>query len=123
MGRLLGIAHFTFNEGRADDFVRLSTECVRVSRERDRGTLRYDVYVNEDRTGAVVVEEYEDEGALIEHGENLGADLTESILATSEVHGELLGNLSPRMIEQLQGGPVTPFRPVLASETESSAES
>ncbi|WP_293878349.1 antibiotic biosynthesis monooxygenase [uncultured Brevibacterium sp.] len=111
MGRILGIAHFAFHEGRAEKFLQLSVECLRLTRERDRGTLRYEVYVNEERTRAVVVEEYEDEAALLEHGEHIGASLTEAILATGEVHGEIVGELSPEMCRRLRGGPVTAFLP------------
>lgn len=119
MGRILGIAHFAFHEGQVEEFFRLSAECLRLTRERDRGTLRYEAYVNEERTHAVVVEEYENETALLEHGEHIGASLTEAILATGEVHGEIVGELSPEMRRRLRGGPVTAFLPVRTLPEES----
>lgn len=114
MGSVLGIAHFTFHDGRADDFCRLSQKCLEIVAERDTGTLRYDVFVNADRTGAVVIEEYVDEAALVEHADHLGPELSEEIIATANVHGEILGELSAEFLAGLEGGPVRPFAPLLS---------
>lgn len=113
MSRLLGIAHFTFHDGRADDFRRLSQRCLEIVRERDPGTLRYDVYLAPDESGAVVVEEYVDADALAAHTSNIGDELAAEILATGEVYGELLGDLPEEMLAQMEGGPVHPFAPFL----------
>lgn len=114
MGRLLGVAHFTFHEGKAEEFKRLSGECMQVVREQDTGTLRYDIFLDADETGAVVIEEYADERALVEHGEHLGEALSSAVIATADVHGELLGDLSPELRDQLDGGPVTAYLPWLS---------
>lgn len=106
---ILGIAHFTFHDGQVEEFLRLSDRCRDIVAAQDTGTLRYDIYLNEDRTKAVVIEEYRDEQALQEHGEHLGKELSESVLATAEVHGELLGDLTDDLRSQLRGGPVEPF--------------
>lgn len=112
MGTLLGIARFTFHEGTVDEFLRLSDECRRVVAEQDTGTLRYEIYLDRDRSRAIVIEEYVDEQALLEHGEHLGEELTAAILATADVRGELLGDLSPELVDRLGDGPVTPYFPV-----------
>lgn len=106
---IVGIAHFTLHEGRLEDFQRLSDRCREIVAAHDTGTLRYDIYFNEDSTQAVVLEEYRDEDALIAHSEHIGEELSAAILDTAEVHGELLGDLSDGMRDQLRGGPVTVF--------------
>lgn len=112
MGTVIGIARFTFHEGRVDDFKRLSQQCRQIVADEDTGTLRYEIYFNADETQAIVVEEYRDEAALIEHGEHIGDELMAAIMETAEVHGEILGELSEGFRESLAGGPVQHFTPV-----------
>lgn len=38
MSRLLGIARFSFHEGRVEEFKRLSVLCMQIVQERDTGT-------------------------------------------------------------------------------------
>ena len=109
---ILGIAHFTFHDGRLDDFRRLSARCREIVATQDTGTLRYDIYVNEDQARAVVVEEYENEEALRAHGEHIGDELSAAVLATADVHGQLLGDLSDELRNSLIGGPVVPYTPL-----------
>ncbi len=114
MSQLLGIARFRFHEGMVEEFKRLSHLCMEVVRTSDTGTLRYDIFLNADESEALVVEEYADASALMEHLANIGEELSSAILATASVHGELLGDLSEEFKQQLQGGPVQPFAPFLS---------
>lgn len=109
---ILGIAHFIFHDGKFEDFRRLSEQCRHIVETQDTGTLRYDIYVAEDQARAVVVEEYENEDALRAHGEHIGEDLSTAVLATADVHGQLLGNLSEGLRKSLIGGPVMHFEPL-----------
>lgn len=113
MSRLLGIARFRFHAGRVEEFKALSRQCMEVVQRMDTGTLRYDVFMNDDESEALVIEEYEDSAALLEHLAHIGQDLSAAILATAAVQGELLGDLSEDFKEQLRGGPVKPFAPFL----------
>ena len=67
MSRLLGIARFRFKEGRVEEFKHLSRRCLEVVRERDTGTLRYDIFLNADESEALVIEEYADTAAPYSH--------------------------------------------------------
>lgn len=111
MGGLLGIAHFTFHEGRVDEFKRLSRQCMAIVQERDIGTLRYEIFLNSNESAAVVVEEYVDLAALEAHSAHIGDQLSASILATGTVHGEILGDLDGDVRARFEGGPVAPFAP------------
>lgn len=106
---ILGIAHFVFHEGQVEEFKRLSRICWDIVEQKDTGTLRYETYFNEDETRAMVVEEYESEQALIDHGEHIGDEMMEAVLSTADVHGEILGELSQEFRDMLRGGPVTAF--------------
>lgn len=110
MTRITGIAHFTFHDGMADRFLELAEECRRIVDTLDPGTTRYDIYLAPDRSGAVVIEEYVDVAAAFAHQDNIGEELNQAIIATaSEVHGELLGDLPPELVNDLGDGPVRPF--------------
>lgn len=112
MSTILGIARFRFHEGGAEEFVRLSEECRRIVEERDTGTIRYDIFFSEDESEAIVIEEYRDERALIEHGEHIGTELMSAVSATGDVRGEILGELSEEFRRSLEGGPVRAFAPL-----------
>ncbi|HEY1133071.1 MAG TPA: antibiotic biosynthesis monooxygenase family protein [Nocardioides sp.] len=112
---LLGIARFTFVEGGAAEFKRLSARCMEIVRTQDTGTLQYDVYLDDAETGAVVIERYRDSAALIEHLRNIGDELMQAVLATAaSVEGETLGTPSAELRERMSEGPVRLFLPFLS---------
>jgi quinol monooxygenase YgiN len=113
VSELQGIARFRFHEGKVEEYKRLSAQCMEIVRARDTGTLQYEIYFTEDQSECIVLERYRDSEALIEHASNLG-DLAEAILATGEVSGELLGEPSPQLRENLADGPVRLFTPFLS---------
>ncbi len=71
-------------------------------RTKDRGTLQYDIYFNDDQSEAVVVERFRDSNSLIEHGANL-AEISAAVLETADVTGELLDEPSAELRERLAG--------------------
>ncbi len=86
MSELQGIARFKFDEGKLEEFKRLSAQCMQIVRTKDTGTLQYEIYVNDDQSECIVLERYKDSEALIQHAANVG-DLMEAILATGSVSG------------------------------------
>jgi quinol monooxygenase YgiN len=110
---LQGIARFKIDEGRLEEFQRLSAECLEIVRRKDTGTLQYEIYFNDDRTEYIVLERYRDSQALMEHFANVG-DRMQAIVATGSVSGELLGAVSPELAAQMAGTGVTLFYPYLS---------
>ena len=103
MKELQGIARFKFKEGKLDEFKRLAAQAAEIVRTKDTGTLEYETYFNEDESECIVLERFRDSEALIEHAANIG-DLAEKVLATvTVVHGELVGEPSPKLREVLAG--------------------
>jgi quinol monooxygenase YgiN len=114
VGELQGIVRFRFHEGKVEEFKRLSARCMEIVKAQDTGTLQYDTYFNADETECVVLERFRDSDALIEHGEHL-AHLMDAIIATGQVHGELLGEPSAELRSRFEpGGPVQLFTPWMA---------
>jgi quinol monooxygenase YgiN len=113
VSELHGIARFKFHEGKVEEFKRLSAQAMEIVRTKDTGTLQYDIYFNDDQSECIVLERYRDSEALIEHAAHVG-DLTEAILATGSVSGELLGEPSAELRAKLAGSEVpvlfTPFQ-------------
>ena len=115
VSELWGIARFKIHEGKLEEYKRLSAQAMEIVQTKDPGTLRYDVYFNDDQSECVVLERYRDSEAAIAHASNLG-DLFEAVLATvTVVHGELLGEPSAELRANLAGSEVPVlFRPFLS---------
>jgi quinol monooxygenase YgiN len=113
VSELQGIARFKFHQGKLEEFKRLSAQCMEIVRTEDTGTLQYEIYLNGDQSECMVLERYRDSEALIEHAAHLG-DLTEELLATGSVTGELLGEPSAELRANLADGPVRLFTPYLS---------
>jgi quinol monooxygenase YgiN len=97
VGEILGIARFRFDEGKLDEYKRLSAEAMEIVKTKDTGTLQYDTYLNDDESECVIIERYRDSEALMEHAANL-EDLSAEILAiVTVVHGEVLGDPSAEL--------------------------
>jgi quinol monooxygenase YgiN len=110
VSEIQGIARVKFHEGKVEEFKRLSAQAVEIARNKDSGTLQYDIYFNEDQSEGIVLERYRDSEALIEHGANLG-DLSAAIFETGSFSGEVLGEPSAELRESLADAPVRIFRP------------
>jgi len=114
MSELLGIARFKFHKGKREEYLRLSDQAMEIVRTKDSGTLKYDIYLNDDQSEVMIIERYRDSAAAIEHAANLG-HLFAAVLATvSVVHGELLGEPSAELRAKLAGSEVpvvfTPYK-------------
>ena len=113
MGELLGIARFRFHPGRVEEYKRLSAQAMDIVRARESGTLEYSIYFNEDESEAVVIERFASSEALLEHGANM-SEISEQVLATATVEGELLGDPSAEIRARLTGPEPQLFLPYLA---------
>jgi quinol monooxygenase YgiN len=65
------VARLKIRDGELDGFKEQAAEMMRVARELDTKTLRYDWFVSEDGTECEVHEGYVDADALIEHARNV----------------------------------------------------
>jgi quinol monooxygenase YgiN len=58
VSELQSIARFKFDEGKLEEFKRLSAQCIEIVRTKDTGTLQYDSYFNDDQSECIVLERY-----------------------------------------------------------------
>ena len=114
MSELVGIARFKMNEGKVEEFKRLSAQAMEIVKTKDTGTLRYDTYFNEDESECVVLEMFRDSQALIDHAQNLEEVSAEILAIVAVVHGELLGEPNEEIRARLAGSDVpqlfTPYQ-------------
>ena len=121
MDEIKGIARVKFHPGKLEEWKRLSREAMEIVRTKDRGTLQYEIFFNEDESEALVFERYRDADAAIEHFSNI-SHLMAPILATASVTGEVLGTPNAKMKELLgQGGPKL-FTPWIALQDQELAD-
>ena len=121
MDEIKGIARVKFHSGKVEEWKRLTEEAMKIVRTKDRGTLQYEIFFNEDETEAVVFERYRDADAALEHFSNISHLMT-PIMATATVTGEVLGTPNAKMKEQLGGGQPKLFTPWLALSDPEAAE-
>ena len=71
MGHLELVAHMKIRPGRLEGFKAQAAELVRVARERDTQTLRYDWFIDEAAMECEVHEIYLGEQGLMEHNQHI----------------------------------------------------
>ena len=64
-------AHMTVRPGQLEGFKKQAAECIRITREKDTHTLRYDWFLTNDGTECEVREAYTSPDGLIEHNRNI----------------------------------------------------
>ena len=104
MSDLRGVARLKIDDGRLEDFKRMAVEVLDIVREKDKGTLQYDMYFNEDETECVFLEHFVDSQAVVDHNKSLG-DLLWDMLGTGTVTAELFGEPNPELKEMLKNTP------------------
>jgi quinol monooxygenase YgiN len=71
MSQLEIIAHMKIRPGQLEGFEAQAAELLRVTREQDSQTLRYDWFINEDAMECEVHELYQSGHGLIEHNQHV----------------------------------------------------
>jgi quinol monooxygenase YgiN len=64
-------AHMTVRPGQLEGFKKQAAECIRITKEKDTHTLRYDWFLSVDGTECEVREAYTGPEGLIEHNRNI----------------------------------------------------
>src|SRR4026207_2573471 len=71
MGTLEVSAHMTVRPGQLEGFKKQAAECIRITKEQDTHTLRYDWFLSTDGTECEVREAYTCPEGLIEHNTHI----------------------------------------------------
>jgi quinol monooxygenase YgiN len=92
-------AHLKVRDGQLEGFKRQAAEMMRVTREKDTGTLAYDWFLSKDGTECQVREAYVDADALVEHALNV-REAREAMFAEFAYDHKMTfyGDPSPRLL-------------------------
>ena len=92
-------AHLKVRDGHLEGFKRQAAEMMRVTREKDTGTLAYDWFLSKDGTECEVREAYVDADALVEHALNV-REAREAMFAEFAYDHKMTfyGDPSPRLL-------------------------
>ncbi len=107
------VARLAIHAGKFEAFRAAAAACLDGVRAHEPGALRYEWFVDADRSECVVLERYRDSQAVLDHVANLGPRL-DALLATCDARLELYGpvsaelraataGLQPAIFERLQG--------------------
>lgn len=98
MNRFEVIARLKIRPGEIEGFKALAAEMMRLTREYDTKTLRYDWFIDEDSMECEVHEEYIDESGLVEHNVNVVGVRDELFEKYAEDHRmSVYGDISPEL--------------------------
>jgi quinol monooxygenase YgiN len=110
MDEIKGIARVKFLPGKVEEWKRLTTEAMEIVRTKDRGTLQYEIFFNQDESEAVVFERYRDADAALEHFAHIG-HLMAPLMEKATITGEVLGTPNAEMRKNLSGDQPKLFTP------------
>ena len=113
MTEIQGIGRLKIHDGKLEEFKRVASQFMQVVREKDAGTLQYELFLNEDQTECLVLERYRDVQSMLQHQHNLGG-LMGALLETCTASGEACGRATPELSKALKGSPVRLFSPYQA---------
>jgi quinol monooxygenase YgiN len=93
-------ARLKVRPGQLEGFKQQAAEIVRLAKESDTGTLRYDWFLSSDGTQCEVREAYVNSDALIEHRMHIAAALDKMFAEFAEDHTVyMFGDVSPKLLE------------------------
>jgi quinol monooxygenase YgiN len=90
-------------KGKLQEFKQQAAEIIRLAKERDTKTLRYDWFLSNDGTECEVREAYENSQGLIEHRMHIGDALRKLFAEFADDHAvRIFGELSPELTEMVK---------------------
>jgi len=99
MNKLEVSARMRVRKGKLEGFKKQATEIIRLAKEKDTKTLRYDWFLNSDQTECEVREAYESSEGLIEHRMHIEQALNKLFNEFAEGHAvTIFGDPSPQLM-------------------------
>lgn len=96
MSNIQTSALFKIHRGKLNEFKALAAQAIAIVKEKEKDTLQYDWFFNEDFPECVVREKYTDSSAVFTHAGNVG-ELLGKLLQISDLSMEVYGDPSPEL--------------------------
>jgi len=110
--RFQAMVRLKIHEGKLDKFKRIAEDSIALSREKDTGTIRYDIFLNDDETEAVVYEEFVNPDGRLQHLQNLGDNVT-AMLAITDMQAEVWSHSDEKLRASTKGYNASFLKPFL----------
>lgn len=103
MSHLELAAHLKVRPGQLDGFKKQAAECIRIAKDQDTRTLRYDWFLSRDGTQCEVHEVYESSEGLIEHQTHIAEARNKLFAEFAEDHYmTVYGEPSPELVAMME---------------------
>lgn len=112
MSRFQAVVRFAIHSGKGEVFGRIAEDMIRLTREKDTGTVRLDIFVNEDASEAVFYEEFVSPEARLEHLVNMGENVA-AMLAIGDMQADVWTHADPTLRASVEGFDVRFYTPFL----------
>jgi quinol monooxygenase YgiN len=106
MEQLNAAAIFRIAPGKMEEFKKRAAACIEAVRLKDKNTLQYKWYYNQERSECIVLEVYKNSGAVLEHMANLGP-LLGNLLEISTLKLQVCGEPSAELKAASEGLDIT----------------
>lgn len=101
------------NSTTAEEFKRLSAQCVEIVRSKDRDTIEHELFLHANGIQCVVHARYRDSAPGLEHMETISS-LREQLAAICMISGDVCGVPSPELRAALESAGVPIYTPLAA---------
>ncbi|MGF7154312.1 putative quinol monooxygenase [Novosphingobium gossypii] len=112
MNRFQAVVRFAIHRGKSEEFKRIAEDMIRLTREKDTGTVRFDIFVSGDGSEAVFYEEFVSLEARLEHLANMGENVA-AMLAIGDMRADVLTHADSTLRASVEGFDVTFYTPFL----------
>lgn len=102
-------AKLKIKPGRLEEFKKIASSCVKEVKRKDKGTIQYDWFYNDQKSECVVKERYVDSDAVLDHMANVGG-LLGGLVELSTITLEIYGSPSAKLKKALEGWDVTYYK-------------
>ena len=102
MANLQVTARHRIHDGKLDEFKKATEQCLSVVKEKDKDTLQFDCYFNQDQTECVFRETYPDSNALLVHIKNISEPFGKQ-LQLADFDAEIYGSPSQELLNAIAG--------------------
>ncbi|MFW9867443.1 MAG: hypothetical protein ACFFEN_15210 [Candidatus Thorarchaeota archaeon] len=90
-------------KGKLEEFKQFAAETIRVTHEKDTGTIKFDIFINIDETESEIRMVYENLEAFLDHTVHLSETLEKAYTDFPIDHVNIYGQPSPELLEALKG--------------------
>jgi quinol monooxygenase YgiN len=110
MPNLQVTARHRIHNGKLEEFKKATEQCLSLVNEKDKNTLQFDCYFNQDQTECVFRETYPDSNALLVHIGNIG-DAFGKQLQLADFEAEIYGSPSEELLQAVAGLKIKVYSP------------